>query len=268
MNNRKFMKCVIYFVFFILVVFVIALSNTPTDKQGIMPTITPAETVSGTTSALSSPFPTSSPTPYSYLRDIDQLTWEYYKAVSLTSEFGSDDTTGLVKKWTQEIRVFVGEYATNEDWVIIRQHIEALNEIPGIPEIIFTENRLYANLQIFFVTQEEMNRITEGHNETALGYTTIWWDASANITQASIYIVYDLQTQAERQHTLLEEITQSLGIMNDSDLYADSIFYIHYAPDILALSPMDWTVLRIHYCDEIQAGMTGQEVEDLYLTLH
>ncbi len=217
------------------------------------------------------PVPTVSadPTePPSFLSQIDQTTWDYYKLIALRNEFGSQSMQGVVKKWTTPISIYIGEHHTQEDLSIIQNHIEDLQAISGIPDMAVTDSFEDANLTISFITQAEMNVKTESHGEIALGYTTVWWDQQGSITKAEIDIVYDVQTQMERKHTLLEEITQAMGLMNDAILYEDSIFYVEYKPDILALSLLDWKLLQIHYTDIIEPGMKEGAVEALYTKAH
>lgn len=206
--------------------------------------------------------------PPSFLAQIDQTTWDYYKLIALQSEFGSSSRQDVVKKWTTPIFVYIGEHHTEDDLCIVQDHLDALQKIPGIPEISRTDSLENANLTISFITQGEMNVKTESNGEIALGYTTIWWDSQGSITKGEIDIVYDAQTQMERKHTLLEEITQAMGLMNDAILYDDSIFYVEYKPDIIALSSMDWKLLEIHYSDVIGPGMNGKEIDALYRTSH
>ncbi len=227
----------------VLVFFAAPQQDLPSGEPSAATTETPTVT------------PTPEPKPLSILANISPETWSYYKSVALTSEFGTADQDGLIKKWTQPIYLYVDGPASALDRQIIDDHVTALKAMQGVPNIYLTENRQLANLTVSFVTQAEMNILTAETNEMALGYTRIWWDDNASITQGEIAIVYDEQTQLERQHTILEELTQSLGLMNDSDVYPDSIFYMEYADNVLALSDLDWQVVAIHYCDAIQPGM-------------
>ncbi|MBR5280258.1 MAG: DUF2927 domain-containing protein [Clostridia bacterium] len=216
----------------------------------------------------STPISSTAPTaPPSYLARIDQATWDYYKLIALQNEYGAASSQGSVKKWMDSISVFVGIYHTDEDLHIISKHIEDLNKVPGIPAISITDSSENANVTILFITQADMNQMTADHGEIAHGYTTVWWD-QGSITKSEIYIVYDEQTQLERQHTLLEEMTQARGLLNDAILYDDSIFYVEYKPDILSLSSMDWKLLEIHYSDLIEPGMKEAAGEDLYRQAH
>ncbi len=208
--------------------------------------------------------PTATPRKPTFVDGFDLDTWSYYKEIALISEYSALDQNGLIKKWNEAIRIYVDGLPTLEDRAIIQRHVAALNEIPGVPDISIEADALNCNMTISFITQKEMNTITKDHNEVAFGYTMIWWNYDAQITKAKIYIVRDRQKQIERQHTILEEMTQALGLMNDSARYDDSIFYIYYSDSILRLSKMDWDLIRIHYCDDIVSGMTAEDVSSLY----
>lgn len=218
---------------------------------------TPAATAIPTAAAT----PTTAP---SFLSQIDRSTWDYYKLIAFRNEFGSSEAQGVVKKWTTPIYLYIGPNHTPEDLTIIQNHIAAMQAVPGVPTIFVIEVPENANLTVSFISQEEMNRLTESHGEIALGYTTVWWDQTGSITQGEIYIVYDEQTQSERQHTLLEELTQAMGLMNDSILYENSIFYVEYKADLLSLSALDWRLLEIHYAEVMRPGMTENDAETLY----
>lgn len=209
-----------------------------------------------------SPTPTASSVP-SILDRVNLSTWSYYQEIALNSEYGNNQKQ-IIKKWSDDIKIYVNEFATDSDLTVIHTHIASLNLIPGIPDISIVDTVDVCNMRISFVTQNEMNKITEKNEEIAFGYTTIWWNQDAHITKAEIYVVCDKQDPLERQHTILEEITQALGLMNDSDRYIDSIFYVHYSDSILELSEMDWDLIRIHYCSEIKPGMEYNEVAGLY----
>ena len=213
--------------------------------------------------------PTSAPTePPTFLSQIDQKTWDYYKLIAFYNEFGSASDQGVAKKWTTPISLYVGPNYTQEDLKIIQNHIAAMDAVPGVPDITLTGVQTDANLSVSFISQAEMNQMTEGNGEIALGYTTIWWDETGSITRGEIYIVSDEPTQLERQHTLLEELTQAMGLLNDSILYDDSIFYVEYKADLLSLSALDWKLLEIHYADVIEPGMREEAASALYEAEH
>lgn len=242
-----------------------ALQKQRSNKDLPSATVNTPQTAASLPAGIPSP---SAPTPVrSLLNDIDQETWSYYKEIALLQEFGT--APEMIKKWTQPIVLYIGAYATEEDLVLIGTHIEALQEIPGIPQITQTDRLIDANMTIMFVTQAQLDEETAKYEESSFGFTRIWWASrSGEITKAEIQIVWDEQTQAQRNHTILEEVTQALGLMNDSERYADSIFYVHYSTDITALSDLDWTLVRIHYDRAIAPGLNPEVVEQLYVQYH
>lgn len=228
------------------------LNNPPVDASDV-----PTKTFLTET-----PTPTATTVP-SVLDAVDLLTWSYYQEIALYNEYG-DNQNGLIKKWTDEIKIYINELAADSDLEVIYSHIASLKLIQGMPDISIVDNVDACNMRISFITQSEMNTITQENGEIAFGYTTIWWNQDADITRAEIYIVCDKQEPIERKHTILEELTQALGLMNDSDRYDDSIFYVYYSDSILELSQMDWDLVKIHYCNEIKPGMDYDEVNVLY----
>ena len=257
--NRRITWLLLLVLFAVCILLLLAVcSRQSTESQ-------PEENISATYSA-SSPAPTAISTPIveSFLQTFDLETWNYYKEIALYSEYGNSNPNGLIKKWQDDIRIYVNEFATEDDWSVLQGHVDAMNQISGIPHISFVQDAVLANMSISFITQSEMNKITEALKEISFGYTKIWWNQETCITRAQIYIVCDKQTTLERQHTILEELTQAMGLMNDSGRYSDSIFYVHYSASILSLSEMDWDLLRIHYADAIKAGMNSSTVTNLY----
>ena len=58
-----------------------------------------------------------------------------------------------------------------------------------------------------------------------MGFVYIWWDDAGAITDAVMLISTTGITPEERAHLIREELTQSLGLLNDSSQYEDSIFH-------------------------------------------
>jgi hypothetical protein len=67
------------------------------------------------------------------------------------------------------------------------------------------------------------------------------------IDNTKIFILSSI-TGVKRKHVILEEITQSLGLANDSMRYPDSIFY-EGESYITSLSKMDKEVIKMLYAD-------------------
>lgn len=83
------------------------------------------------------------------------------------------------------------------------------------------------------------------------------------LTEATILISTVGVTQAERSHLIREELTQSFGLINDSTLYAESIFQQSWTTT-QTYSPTDERLIQMLYCPAIKAGMGASEVDGVF----
>jgi len=65
-------------------------------------------------------------------------------------------------------------------------------------------------------------------------------------------------TQQERSHLIREELTQSLGLFQDSWRYPGSIFYQGWT-DITEYSDLDRATIRLLYDSRLAPGMAPSE---------
>ncbi|WP_075221955.1 DUF2927 domain-containing protein [Acuticoccus yangtzensis] len=79
----------------------------------------------------------------------------------------------------------------------------------------------------------------------------------AGIEKAFVFLVAD-EGFLPLAHCMVEEIAQSLGPANDSDLLPDSIF--NDSSDVNVFSVFDWYILNMLYDPRVQAGMTIDQV--------
>lgn len=188
----------------------------------------------------------------------------FYDEIALHAEFGTQD--GRIHKWTEPISLYIRPSQERIKYLdYISDFLDNLNKIEGFPGIRIAEYSFNSGIVLDFVSESKMSGITASYGETAIGFTTIYWNSKSNaITSAEIYILNEKSaTEDEIRHALLEEITQSLGLINDSSRYEDSIFYIEYSTTP-ALSQTDWQVISIHYSDEIRCGMNKEEVKNVF----
>lgn len=87
-------------------------------------------------------------------------------------------------------------------------------------------------------------------------YQTI--DNRDEITHVTVLIATDVTTQADRNHLIREEVTQGCGLMSDSYLYPDSMFYQGWT-DTPTYSDMDKAIIQMLYRPDIQPGMTHDQ---------
>ncbi|NLG36947.1 MAG: DUF2927 domain-containing protein [Clostridiales bacterium] len=202
--------------------------------------------------------PTAAPTPSPDPTPDPSLVRYYLSQIAFSSEYGgSASSEGKVRKWEQPILIQVSGSPTDEDLVTLDSHIEALGMIPGMPDIRRVASG--GSVEMYFVPLSGMAYAIPGYVEGNWGYFQVWWDSGMRIEKALVGITTDVTTQEQRNHLILEEVTQMLGLMQDSDLYEDSIFYAPWT-ETQALSELDWQTLYLLYRPDIRAGMTWDEV--------
>ena len=80
----------------------------------------------------------------------------------------------------------------------------------------------------------------------AEGLAVIYPSILASLIDNTKIFISSTVTSVNRKHVILEEITQSLGLANDSMKYPDSIFY-NGDSYITSLSKMDKGVIKMLY---------------------
>jgi hypothetical protein len=215
-----------------------------------MPTAEPSETAAETESAVPEK---------EYVEGVsnDELL-DYFCEIGLHIEYGTGDE--ILKRWEGPIRITVkGDY-TEEDYKTLEKHIDMLNGLNVLPDISIAD--LDANFFVYFIPLDEMDDMIPGYEEGNWGYFNLGWDWDYIAKQAYIGIATDVTTQGDRNHLILEEVTQALGLMNDSPDYQDSIFQVNWT-DTQELSDIDIALIRMMYCDELKPGMKLPEVREI-----
>ena len=120
-----------------------------------------------------------------------------------------------------------------------------------------------ADILVYFTKLRDFPKVAKKHNfkytKGNLGYFWTFWNASNEITKAIVLISSDQLEGKLLKHYTLEEITQSLGLSNDSNEFKDSIFYANPS-NTTQLSKSDKLLLKFAYT-HLKPGMNQREVE-------
>jgi hypothetical protein len=181
---------------------------------------------------------------------------EYFTEIALGAEFG--DEAPVIKKWTENVRIKIGGEQTEQDLQTINNIVSDLNElITGIKIKLVYKNE---NLIIAFSPESEFSAINPDYVPANYSFFwALWHDDNFVIYDASLRISSADITQRERAHQIREELTQSLGLMNDSNKYKDSIFYQEWT-DVIDFSEIDRAVIKLLYLNKIKPGMSKEQV--------
>ena len=180
---------------------------------------------------------------------------DYFLEVALGTEYGDSDQT--IKKWVEDIRIERLGTPTDEDLRTLETVIEEINSlIDGVKVVIVEQN---PNVQLYYVPEDEFRSIEPNYPPVNYGFFWSYWNGNDELYKSKILISTDEITQSERSHLIREEVTQVLGLMNDSSRYKDSIFFEEWT-ETNSYTEIDKSVIAMLYRQDIEPGMTANEV--------
>lgn len=176
-----------------------------------------------------------------------------FEKIAFSAEYGGVHRRGRIVKWIGPIRVRIRGFNS----LLYLQEVEAqlreLRMLTGLPiDLVNWSNAgLPPNLDINFTAQPAK----AGLFDPTAPCRTIFHDSGFVIRRVEIFISPD--NPAQRQHCIAEELTQAMGLANDSPLIANSIFNDDSRQALLA--PWDTLMLRVLYDPRIRPGMTRND---------
>ncbi len=182
----------------------------------------------------------------------------YFFKIGLCPEFGTC-TRPVVKKWESDVRIKVHGKYSNRDEEELDDIIHELSELTGLSIKRVTKD---ANINIYYVPQSKFKKYIPQYNEDNPqdGLFAVLPDANYVYYKATICIE-DRLDQLRKLHLLREELTQSLGLPNDSELYFNSVFQQNPQHKPTEYSNLDKEVIRLLYDRNIKPGMGEEEVK-------
>lgn len=193
-------------------------------------------------------------------------TISYFKEVALGFEDGN--SSEITRKWVTTMRVFVGGNPSQTNIMTLEQAIQEINQLATDGFAIeMVNDSIIANCYVFFGSGVDYSKIFPDENnvnEDTRGYFTVWWN-SDRINRARMMINPDLLNPIQQRSVILEEITQSTGLTNDSPSQPNSIFYETrnndgYAPEYATI---DKELIRLLYHPEMTVGLDEDDVDEV-----
>jgi hypothetical protein len=239
----------------------------PTAKPTRKPTAAATSTTIATSTEATTEVTTTAPTEATTLATSPPLPVElavsdvldYFEEIALKREYGSGEFDGVVCRWQEPVYIQInGEY-TVDDYNFLIAHVNYLNSLDGLPELSVVADG--GNFQVHFSRLDQLADVVPGYVEGNWGFISIDWDSQGQVYYANMGIATDVTSQVQRNHLILEEMTQGLGMLNDSTLYPDSIFQADWT-ETQSISALDEWIIRLLYSPAIEAGMK-EGVRDL-----
>lgn len=165
----------------------------------------------------------------------------YLQEIAGSAEWGN--TGGVIRRWQQDVIGFhMQGQPTDQDLATLQQVQQELTMLTGIR---FEQSDSPA-MVIRFVPESQMAAVEPEYVASNLGFFWVGWNEQDALSEARILISTTGVTQQERNHLIREEVTQSMGLMNDSHAHPDSIFYQGWT-DTQSYSDLDKRIIAMLY---------------------
>jgi len=184
----------------------------------------------------------------------DSIT-EYYNEISSKSEFNPIKLADPIK-WKKDVVIYVKGIPDSVICSELEKLVLELNDLIENIEIKITDNESEANLIAFmgwFIDYDNFEPKAKPYTANNYGLFCLHHGEDNNCDYGSFYL--DIvrcnwfpadQATIFKKHLLREELTQSLGLINDSIRYSDSIFYQEWSL-VTEFSELDKEIIRRHY---------------------
>ena len=170
----------------------------------------------------------------------------------------------VIRKWSRPLRIWIHSSAgdAEEQRWLLAMHFHQIGQITKLP-VEFVQKPEQANVRIYFADERHAARIAHHemspvavkqlNNSVCIGH--IRYNRWAQITRGTVIIpVERAQNQGKLMPCVVEEVTQLLGLINDSKRFYPTVF--SDITDDELLTGLDYVLLRLLYSPEMRSGMT------------
>ncbi|WP_299272907.1 DUF2927 domain-containing protein [uncultured Psychroserpens sp.] len=192
---------------------------------------------------------------------------DYFKDIALNGEV--DYKTQEVTKWREPMKLFI---LKSEDSKLktesVERVIDMINKLASDGfKIELTEEKSKSNSILYLFNRDKLEVLDPffiaGINEDFAGLSEARYNLRNKIiTNAKIFVDSD-ESMDIQESILLEEITQSIGLLNDSEKYPESIFYQHQMESDnvnIEYSGMDKDIIKLLYHPRMKPGLNSKQV--------
>jgi hypothetical protein len=202
------------------------------------------------------------------LSSFDLQVISYFKEVALGFEFGG--ASEITRKWSGEMKIYVGG-TPNET---LRSELDGIiNELNTLISDGFSlrivDDRSQSNFYLFFgsgadYATEYPSQATYVTNNW--GLFSVFWNGNNELISGHMYVDIERANPTEQRHLLREELTQSLGLARDSNLYPSSIFQSSWTTTT-SYAAIDEELIRLLYHPTMTIGLNAAQVDPVLRTI-
>jgi hypothetical protein len=189
--------------------------------------------------------------------------------IALRNEYNSKQTR--LRKWQKPLRIYiehkVGDQALHLK--LVKMHLAHLHDITQLP-ISYVKTKSEANITVFLTRSSQVDSIISKEispnavkllrNSVCLA--NIRTNTNSEIIKAIVIIPIDrARMRGKLVSCIVEELTQILGLPNDSKTIYPTIFSDRNIYKLL--TGLDYLLLKLLYSPEVKSGMTQSELKPI-----
>lgn len=187
--------------------------------------------------------------------------------VALKNEYSKGQKS--LSKWNRPLKIWIQHKVKDQELhqELVELHLAHLSSITGL-SITLVNQKSEANIKWIFTSESTWHQDAKSaigikstdHLNTAICTAGYQMNHKNEIIKAGIAIPVDLaRERGKLVACIVEEITQVLGLPNDSELAYPSIFNDQTPNDLL--SPLDVILLKLLYEPELKVGLTKTQLK-------
>jgi len=202
-----------------------------------------------------------------YWQDKRYIERSFYD-IALKAEYAEEKVRPVIKRWASPLRVWVYSSAGDEQTQrrLLRQHLQRLGDIARLPTRLVSQ-RKDANVLVFFAAERELSGLMRrempslAQQKMPLSYCmgAIRYNDRAEIVHGTVVIpVERTEAEGKLEACIVEEVTQLLGLINDSKFARHTVF--SDLTENERLTGLDYLLIRLLYSSAIRPGMDLRQV--------
>ena len=187
--------------------------------------------------------------------------------IALNAEYVEEGVPPVIKRWVRPLRVWVysgaGDAARQRR--LLWRHLQRLGDFARL-SVRLVERREEANVEVFFASDAELAGLVArelpavASRELPVSHCigSIRYNQRAEIVHGTVVIPAErAQRDGKLESCIVEEVTQMLGLINDSRFARHTVFSDLTDDD--RLTGLDYLLIRLLYSPALRAGMTPAE---------
>lgn len=185
----------------------------------------------------------------------------FFETVVFGAEIDDRMKSLVIARWGGALRISVKGQATPEHIQSVRRHLAVIKNLTGISIEKVEAPEKPENLTILFLPATEMAKVKIKGVDPAyirqiagpLSCYFLSFKKPPDTIVRGVIVVNTQRTEDAIDHCLLEELVQSMGLPNDTDMLRPSIFSDH--DQLFSLSRSDEILLRTLYDARMTEGL-------------